>query len=88
MSQGTEAIPDAKLNALLNVIHNVWFRKWKSLPFEKWSDDQWRQLIDEGNAIWQQGSQYQIVGDLVMAYIREFETRWKAWCDEREKEEK
>ena len=88
MNRGSEAIPDAKLSALLNTIYNVWFRKWRSLPMDKWTDAQWRQLIDEANNIWQQGAQYQIVGDLVMAFVREFEVRWKAWCDKHEKEEK
>lgn len=88
MNRGSEAIPDAKLGALLNTIYNVWFRKWRSLPMDKWTDAQWRQLIDEANNIWQQGAQYQIVGDLVMSFLYEFETRWKAWCDEREKEGK
>ena len=81
MSRGTEAIPDAKLSALLNVIYNVWFRKWKNLPMDKWTESSWSQLINEANNIWEQGKQYQIVGDLVMSFLYEFETRWKAWCD-------
>ena len=81
MSRGTEAIPDAKLGALLNVIYNVWFRKWKNLPMDKWTELSWSQLIGEANNIWEQGKQYQIVGDLVMSFLYEFEIRWRAWYD-------
>lgn len=82
MNRGTDPIPDRKLNALMNVIYNVWFRKWKSLPTEKWDEASWKQMIEEADQIWEQGAEYHIVGDLIMAFVNEFDLRWKAWCKE------
>ena len=69
-----EPIPDEKLNRLINVIVNVWFRKWRS---RRMSDADWHTCIGEANQIIEQGRQYPIAMDLIKALLHELERRWQ-----------
>lgn len=82
---GDEPIDNRKLNALMNTIYNVWFRKWKRVSH--WDENLTRQMLDEANQIWQQGRQYPIVGHLIIAYVDELNARSIGhYLDERWKE--
>lgn len=70
----TDVIPDEKLKGLLNVLYNVFFRKW-SKKGPVLTTDEWGELLDEANRIWEQGQQYPLVGTLVKAFVSELEAR-------------
>ena len=67
-----EVMPDDKLLAVMNVIFNVWFRKWRNKTI---CDDDWDQIIAEADAISDQGRQYPLVNSLLVAFIKELEAR-------------
>jgi len=75
-------IDDQRLNRLMNVIYNQWFRKWKSKDIRKWTDDDWDEMIDEAGYIVDQGREYGIVYSLVEAFMSEFDARARAAAEE------
>lgn len=69
-----EAIPDEKLKALLNVLYNSYFNKWKRRAPQL--SDQERQLaVNEIGRIYDQGKQYPIVEALCLAFYLEIDAR-------------
>lgn len=67
-----QAIPDDKLRRLLDVIYNKFFRKWKD---QQMTEDQWDAILDDINAIMEQGTQYEITEKLIMVFVEELELR-------------
>ncbi len=70
---GDEPIDNRKLDALMNTIYNVWFRKWKRVTH--WDENLTRQMLAEANTIWEQGRKYPIVRSLIMAFVSELHAR-------------
>ncbi|MBR2999777.1 MAG: hypothetical protein IKF39_02170 [Oscillospiraceae bacterium] len=69
-----QAIPDDKLQKLLNVLYNLYFNKWKRrMPAA--SDEERRQCIEELDSICRQGEQYPIVEALALAFYMELDAR-------------
>ena len=67
-----QPIPDEKLNALLNVLLNTWFRKWRTrMTAEVNFDAAWREL----DRIMEQGEQYPVVRHLCIALLYELDAR-------------
>lgn len=72
---GRQTIQDDQLKSLLQVVYNVWFRKWKSRIAAAMSDDDWHQMITEAWNIMEQGEEYPIVKHLVITFLYELEAR-------------
>jgi hypothetical protein len=66
-----QPIPDDKLSALMNVLYNVWFKKWKHETTEKSLDT----AINELSKIMEQGQEYPVVAHLSMALLYELDAR-------------
>lgn len=67
-----QAIPDDKLSALMNVLYNGWFKKWKSrMTSEAEFDAAWSEL----DAIMRQGEQYPVVSHLCISLLYELDAR-------------
>ena len=69
-----QAIPDDKLKALLNVLYNSYFNKWKRRA-PQLSDQERSQAIEEIGRIYDQGKQYPIVEALCLAFYMEIDAR-------------
>ena len=69
-----QAIPDDKLQKLLNFLYNLYFNKWKRRMVSA-SDQERRQCIEELDSICRQGDQYPIVEALALAFYMELDAR-------------
>ena len=69
-----QAIPDDKLQKLLNVLYNLYFNKWKRRMVSA-SDQERRQCLEELDSICRQGEQYPIVEALAFAFYMELDAR-------------
>lgn len=65
-------IPDEKLNALMNVLVNIWFKKWRHMATtENRFDQAWKEL----DVIMNQGQAYPVVRHLCIALLYELDAR-------------
>lgn len=67
-----EQIPDDKLRKLLDVLINVFFRKWKD---QKMDEEKWALMMKDIEALMSQGQQYEITDKLIMVIVEELELR-------------
>lgn len=67
-----EPIPDDKLRKLLDVLINVFFRKWKD---QKMDEEKWALMMKDIEALMSQGQQYEITDKLIMVIVEELELR-------------
>lgn len=67
-----DPIPDEKLSALMNVLFNTWFKKWRTkMTSETNFDAAWREL----DIIMRQGEQYPVVRHLGISLLYELRAR-------------
>lgn len=67
-----DPIPDEKLSALMNVLFNTWFKKWRTkMTSENNFDAAWREL----DIIMRQGEQYPVVANLCISLLYELDAR-------------
>ena len=79
-----QTIPDDKLSALMNVIFNVWWGKWKSRAAHM-TDEIYEQAANEALHIMTQGEEYPIVKHLVISFLYELAARIRGEYTEKEK---
>ena len=68
-----QPIPDDKLSAFMNVLYNVWFKKWKKTTDEDSFDSATREL----STIMEQGKEYPVVEHMCMSLLYELDARRK-----------
>ena len=67
-----DPITDEKLSALMNVLYNTWFQKWRHrMKAESDFDAAW----DELDIIMRQGEQYPVVKHLCISLLYELDAR-------------
>lgn len=71
---GCKTMRDDQLSALLHVVYNVWFCKWKS-RVAGMSDDEWQQVAAEAWRIMEQGEDFPVVNNLVISLLYELSAR-------------
>lgn len=79
------AIPDGQLAALMNVIYNVWFGKWKRRAANM-TDDEYDSAVMELNHIMEQGKEYPIVRNLAITFLYELSARKNGGYTETERD--
>ena len=71
---GRQVIPDEKLPALMNVIYNKWFSKWRNRSSQL-AAGEWDECYAEAMRIMQQGDEYPIVRNLIVTFLYELAAR-------------
>lgn len=65
-------IPDDKMNALLKVLVNTWWAKWRRMAL---NDDLFLQAMHEWEQIMKQGDEYPMVTHLGISFLYELSAR-------------
>ena len=71
-----EIMPDEKLSKAMQVVYNVWFRKW-SHRSGRMTDTDWDQCLREADAIMEagRGHNYKVLEAVTMALLQELHAR-------------
>jgi hypothetical protein len=80
-----QPVPDTQLAQLMNVIYNVWFRKWKQRASHM-TDDEFDLAVSEINHIMEQGKEYPIVKNLAITFLYELSARKNGGYTETERD--
>lgn len=67
-------MPDDKIKRLLDVLVNLFWRKWSRQPMD---ERNWSLFVEDVNALLSQGEDYKLAADLIMAFVGEMERRHK-----------
>lgn len=65
-------IPDEKLSRLLDVIYNRFWRKWRG---QQMDEQKWELFVHDVDVLMDQGEDYKMAADLIMAFVGEMERR-------------
>lgn len=65
-------IPDDKLSRLLDVLYNRFWRKWRGQSMD---EQKWELFVHDVDVLMEQGEDYKMAADLIMAFVGEMERR-------------
>ena len=65
-------IPDEKLSRLLDVLYNRFWRKWRG---QQMDEQKWELFVHDVDVLMDQGEDYKMAADLIMAFVGEMERR-------------
>lgn len=78
-----QPIQDEQLSALMNVLVNCWWQKWKRQPA---TDEIFLRACDELDTIMKQGEQYPVVRNLGITFLYELSARMHGGYTETERD--
>ena len=65
-------IPDEKLSRLLDVLYNRFWCKWRG---QQMDEQKWELFVHDVDVLMDQGEDYKMAADLIMAFVGEMERR-------------
>lgn len=67
-------MPEEKLKRLLDVLYNRFWRKWRG---QQMNEQKWELFVHDVDVLMDQGEDYKMAADLIMAFVGEMERRHK-----------
>lgn len=65
-------MPEEKLKRLLDVLYNRFWRKWRGQQMDA---QKWELFVHDVDVLMEQGEDYKMAADLIMAFVGEMERR-------------
>lgn len=65
-------IPEEKLKMLLDILYNRFWRKWRG---QQMDEQKWELFVHDVDVLMEQGEDYKMAADLIMAFVGEMERR-------------